>query len=219
MISTEMHSEITVVGGGAAGLMTTKKLAELGYDVTLIEKGTTFASGPSTKNEGWLHRGTVHTGVIQDKERALQIARRVTYGHDQIMAFAPEAVEDLSSETFALFKDVDLASRTEKRWDEADVWYQAMQLKKFFNDNPEINPSMVGAAYKTRDKSLNFRVLYQKLLSISEKLGVKTLLNTEVVPEREEKQLWFMRTAQNKHYFLTYLFLQLVYQQKKFLHN
>lgn len=48
----EIRTEIAVIGGGAAGLMTTKKLAELGYDVALIEKASTFASGPSTRNEG-----------------------------------------------------------------------------------------------------------------------------------------------------------------------
>ncbi|MDQ5951579.1 MAG: hypothetical protein QG639_860 [Patescibacteria group bacterium] len=184
-MTKEIRSEIAVIGGGAGGLMTTKKLAELGYDIVLIDKAPTLCSGPSTKNEGWLHRGTVHSGVIKETDRALKIAKRVIYGYEQIMSFAPEAVEDLTSATYALFKDGALADATEERWKEVDVWFQAMQLQAFFRENPEIDPNIVARAYKTKDKSLNFRLLYQKLLAISEKLGVKTLLNTEVIPEED----------------------------------
>lgn len=186
-MNKELKTEIAVIGGGAAGLMTTKKLAELGYDVALFDKSPTFGSGPSTRNEGWLHRGTVHSGVIKEPERAKQIAQRVMYGYEQIMSFAPEAVEDLTSTTYALFKDDELAVSTEERWKEIGVWFQAMQLHAFFKENSEINPKIIARAYKTKDKSLNFRLLYQKLLATSEKLGVKTFLNTEVIPEREGK--------------------------------
>lgn len=188
-MSKEVRTEIAVIGGGAGGLMTTKKLAELGYDVTLIDKAPTFGSGPSTRNEGWLHRGTVHSGVIKERDRAIKIARRVMYGYEQIMSFAPEAVEDLTSITYALFKDAELADATEERWKEVDVWFRTMQLQAFFRENPEINPNIVARAYKTKDKSLNFRLLYQKLLAISEKLGVQTLLNTEVIPEEEGRAM------------------------------
>jgi glycine/D-amino acid oxidase-like deaminating enzyme len=109
------------------------------------------------------------------------------YGYEQIMNFAPEAVEDLTSTTYALFKDGELADATEERWKEVDVWFQAMQLQAFFRENPEVNPNIVARAYKTKDKSLNFRLLYQKLLAVSENFGVQTLLNTEVIPEREGK--------------------------------
>lgn len=188
-MSKEVRTEIAVIGGGAGGLMTTKKLAELGYDVALIDKAPTFGSGPSTRNEGWLHRGTVHSGVIKEPDRAMKIARRVMYGYEQIMSFAPEAVEDLTSTTYALFKDGELADATEERWKAVDVWFQAMQLQAFFRENPEISPDIVARAYKTKDKSLNFRLLYQKLLAISEKLGVQTLLNTEVIPEEEGRAM------------------------------
>ncbi len=124
-MSKEIRTEIAVIGGGTGGLMTTKKLAELGYDVALIDKAPTFGSGPSTRNEGWLHRGTVHSGVIKESERAMKIAKRVMYGYEQIMSFAPESVEDLTSTTYALFKDAELAEVTEERWKEVDVWFQA----------------------------------------------------------------------------------------------
>lgn len=186
-MSKEIRTEIAVIGGGVGGLMTAKKLAELGYGVSLIEKAPTLGSGPSTRNEGWLHRGTVHSGVIKEPDRAMKIAKRVMYGYEQIMSFAPEAVEDLTSTTYALFKDEKLAEATEERWKAVDVWFQTMQLQTFFKENPEINPNIVARAYKTKDKSLNFRLLYQKLLAVSEKLGVQVLLNTEVIPEREGK--------------------------------
>ena len=186
-MSKEVRTEIAVIGGGAGGLMTTKKLAELGYDVALIDKAPTFGSGPSTRNEGWLHGGAVHSGVIKEPDRAMRIALKVMYGYEQIMRFAPEAVENLTSTTFALFKDGELADATEERWKEVDVWFQAMRLHAFFRENPEINPDIVVRAYRTKDRSLNFRLLYQKLLAVSENFGVKTLLNTEVIPEREGK--------------------------------
>jgi glycerol-3-phosphate dehydrogenase len=188
-MAKRLETEITVVGGGIAGLLATKKLSELGYDVMLVDKASTLGSGPSTKNEGWLHRGTVHAGVITDKKRALNVAKKLIYGYEQIMSFAPEAVEDLTSDTFALFKNEELAASTQTRWDEIDIWYQSVQLSTFFRENPEINPQMVRAAYKTKDKSLNFRILYQKLLSISEKMGANVVLNSYVKPERDGKAI------------------------------
>jgi glycerol-3-phosphate dehydrogenase len=86
-----------------------------------------------------------------------------------------------------LFKDEVLASSTQKRWDELDVWYQEMDLKALFNRDPQLNPDLISRAYKTKDKSVNFRMLYQKLLSVAENYGVKTQLNAEVVPTREDQ--------------------------------
>jgi L-2-hydroxyglutarate oxidase LhgO len=56
--------DVVVVGAGAAGLMTAQKLSQLGMSVALIEQKPTVASGPSTRNEGWLHRGTYHAASI-----------------------------------------------------------------------------------------------------------------------------------------------------------
>lgn len=185
MKSKELSTEIAVIGGGAAGLMTTKKLSELGFDVTLVDKGPVLAGGPSTKNEGWLHRGSVHAGVITDPERAATIAQRLIYGYDQIMAFAPEAVEDLTSKTYALFRDPELAASTEQRWRDLDIWYQSVHMQSFLRANQELNPEMIARAYLVKDKSLNFRLLYQKLLAVSESYGAKIVLNRTVVPDSE----------------------------------
>lgn len=181
-MSKEVHTDIAVIGSGAAGLMVTKKLAELGYQVNLFEKNPVLAAGPSTKNEGWLHPGSVHAGVITDRERAVSVVKKVLYGYEQILRIAPEAVEDLSSKTFALFKDGDLAEETEERWRELDVWFKSVALHSFFAENNEINPGLVSGAYLVRDKSLNFRLLYQKLVSMAEANGARFFLNTEVVP-------------------------------------
>lgn len=71
--------DVAIVGAGVAGLMLTKKLSDLGFKVALIEKSSCVADGPSTRNEGWLHRGTYHAASIQDRSSAVQVARRCIY--------------------------------------------------------------------------------------------------------------------------------------------
>jgi L-2-hydroxyglutarate oxidase LhgO len=70
--------------------MLAKKLGYLGFSIVLVEQEEQFAGGASTRNEGWLHRGTYHANSIKDKNTAIQVARRCIYGYEQISKYAPE---------------------------------------------------------------------------------------------------------------------------------
>src|SRR5437870_1580791 len=92
--------DVVISGAGVAGLWLACKLARLGFFILLLEKGPTLAGYASTRNEGWLHRGTYHAAAIPGRDIALRVARQTCNGFDQTIGFAPEAVEE-ASQTFA----------------------------------------------------------------------------------------------------------------------
>lgn len=181
--------DVTVVGAGVAGLMLTKKLSELGLATALIEKQPKFAGGSSTRNEGWLHRGTYHATSIKDRANAIQVARRCIYGHEQIKRFAPEAVEDVDLPSYALVRNPDSVAEVVSRWDEADVLYKSILLKQLAELEPNVKIDGVAEAFQVNDVGINTRLLYRKLLTSSEKAGAKIYPATNLVfhsPEEAE---------------------------------
>jgi len=169
--------DICVIGAGVAGLMASQKLSENGFKVLVIEHRELLASGPSTRNEGWLHRGTYHATSICNRTTAIEVARRCIYGHDQITRFAPECIEDLDSESYALLKDSSRLSEILDRWDEANVVYQEVQPKHLKAALPSIDLRNVHAAFRVADVSINTRLLYGKILAQSERSGSVILAN------------------------------------------
>ncbi len=181
--------DVTVVGAGVAGLMLTKKLSELGLSTALVEKQSKLAGGPSTRNEGWLHRGTYHATSIKDRSNAIQVARRCIYGHEQIKKFAPEAVEDVDLPSFALVRNLDKVNEVVSRWDEANVLYKSVLLKHLSNLEPNVRTEEVAEAFQVNDVGINTRLLYRKLLTSSEKAGARIFAGTDLVfrsPEEAE---------------------------------
>jgi L-2-hydroxyglutarate oxidase LhgO len=71
-MSTEIKTDISIVGAGVTGLMLTNKLTDLGYRVALVDRQSCAAGGPSTKNEGWLHKGTYHATSIANEDQSVQ---------------------------------------------------------------------------------------------------------------------------------------------------
>lgn len=155
--------DVLVVAGGIAGLMTTRKLAQLGMRVMLIEVGEPLCGGPSTRNEGWLHRGSYHSGSISDRQTAVQVAQRCIYGHDQIRTFAPEAVEDVNARPYALVKSDCLAEELVSRYEEAGVTFRPVSSKQVCARFPDADLAGVKAAFEVNDVSINTRMLYHKL--------------------------------------------------------
>lgn len=178
--------DVAIVGSGVTGLMLAKKLSGLGVTTALIEKEKTLANGPSTRNEGWLHRGTYHATSIKDRETAIQVAKRCIYGHEQIKSFAPEAVEDIDLPSYALISDKERVSEITSRWDEAEVLYQNILLKVLADIEPNVNISNASEAFKVNDVGINTRVLYRKLLNTSVQQGTHLFTNTEIQFESPE---------------------------------
>lgn len=180
-----VETDVLVQGAGITGLMLSKKLAENGLQVTLVDKAPVLGTGASTKNEGWLHRGTYHSNSIADRARALRVASRCIYGHDQIRHYAPEACEDIHLPSFAVTFDTDRTKEIESRWNEAGVHYRSVTIAELRTFAPQVKTADLAAAYKVIDIGINTRILYRKLLGHCERLGVAVFPSTSLHIDNE----------------------------------
>ena len=166
----DLNYDVLLVGGGIAGLMSAQKLSGLGLRIALIERELTLASGPSTKNEGWLHRGTYHAFSIKDRTTAIQVARRCIYGHEQLRLFAPEALEITDILPIALIKNKDSIADTISRWDEADVKYRPLSRSEASCLAPDISFNNVNGIFQVADVSINTKIFITKTTCSSSKI-------------------------------------------------
>ncbi len=109
-MTKEQRFDAVVVGAGVTGLMTAHKLTNMGYSVGLVEKSATVGNGPSAKNEGILHMGTRHALVATTNETALPLVERCQYGARSILQYAPEAISNPQSKTYAAVTTTDVES-------------------------------------------------------------------------------------------------------------
>lgn len=173
--------DVIVVGAGAAGLMTAQKLSQIGLRIAVIEKKPTLASGPSTRNEGWLHRGTYHACSIANRDSAYQVARRCIYGHKQLRNFCPEAIEDLDKRPLALLRDGDRIDEVRDRWDDAGVSFRQISRKKASKLVPDANLDRAAGIFLSKDVSINTRLLYRKLVGTARAHGCEFFVAHDVV--------------------------------------
>lgn len=182
----EHKTEIAIIGGGVTGLMLLKKLSELGYESTLIEKESTVGNGPSAKNEGILHMGTRHAVATKDLEKANKIVDRCQYGGNQILQYAPESISDPDLRTFAVLTSEDDVDEIVNRWEEAGVKYEPVSLGKFSRLVPETDISRLTHVFQTADTPINVRVLYQKLLKDAQRAGGQLFLNQKFFADNDQ---------------------------------
>jgi len=172
--------DVVLIGGGIAGLMSAYKLCNIGLSVALVENKPVFAAGPSTRNEGWLHKGTYHATSINNRQEAVQVAKRCIYGHEYIREFAPEALEDIDKRPLALLKDESRVDEVISRWNEAGVSFTPLTLSKARSLVPEADFTETKAIFAVDDVSLNTRLLYRKLISAAQKAGCVFYLGHEI---------------------------------------
>ncbi len=177
-----IQADITIIGAGITGLLLTHKLSDLGFNVVLVEKQEFIGAGPSTKNEGWLHRGTYHATSIRDEAEAVEVAKRCIYGHEAIRRFAPEAVEDIGYPVYAVMGTDEFAHRAVARWEKAGIFYQPVLTRDFALLNPQVDTGRINHAFEVGDVSINTRMLYHKLVVQSEKKGATILLGSHIIP-------------------------------------
>lgn len=175
-----MVVDVTVIGAGVTGLMLSRKLSQLGLTVLLTESSDQLSGGPSTRNEGWLHRGTYHAVSIEDPDKANRVAQRCIHGYDQIKHYAPEACEDIHQPVFAFTLRTSRLSDIKARWAKAGVKYQEVSFAELKKNVPELILQDVAGAFRVRDISINTRVLYRKLLNECERLGVVVRRGTAI---------------------------------------
>lgn len=126
---SEFASDVTIVGGGVAGLWSAKELIDRGLTVDVIEKSDYLATGATTRNEGWLHAGTYHSVAIYDEIDAQNVTARTVFGHDAIVNFAPESIEH--GPTYAFIKEDELAQAALQRWNRFGIQYREVATRDF----------------------------------------------------------------------------------------
>lgn len=166
-----IRADVTIVGSGVTGIMLTRKLSVLGLDVVLLECEPRLAAGTSTKNEGWLHRGTYHATSIRDRTSAIQVARRCIYGHEQVRRYAPEAIEEPDLESIAVTYEKDRVDDVVSRWKDAEVAARPMSRTELSRAAPEVRTESVAAAFWVKDLGINTRVLYRRNAVEAERAG------------------------------------------------
>ncbi|HUG71730.1 MAG TPA: FAD-dependent oxidoreductase [Pirellulaceae bacterium] len=176
----KLSADAVIVGAGVTGLILAMKLGRLGVKVVLLEIAAQLCSGPSTRNEGWLHNGTYHATSIDDREDAVQVARRCRYGHDQLLRFAPGAIEDIQRPAFALLKDESRAEEVMSRWDEAEVPYTPIDLQSVSRAVPNADLTAAPVAFQVWDKSIHTPMLYSQLHSECTRAGVQIITEAEL---------------------------------------
>jgi glycine/D-amino acid oxidase-like deaminating enzyme len=175
------HFDAVISGAGVGGLNLFRRLTELGLDVMLLEKREHFAGGPTTRNEGWLHAGSVHAGTISDRSMAVQVARQCLYGFHQIRQFAPEAVEEIGPPAIALVKSRRLLTETVSRRNEAGVEYRPVSLQALRRMEPQISTDGLAGAHEVADVAIDTRLLSQKYLASGLARGGRALTGCEIV--------------------------------------
>ena len=162
-LSRTPRYDVVVVGAGVAGLATAVNLSRLGYAVALVDRGTSVGDGSSTKNEGWLHRGTYHATSIADPIEAEAVARRCIRGHDAIRAYAPEAVEtgDLS---FAVVPE-DLLEHARGRWDAYGVRAVPATRTQLEALAPDVRIAPDEQVFSVHDVGINTRMLMTRYVN------------------------------------------------------
>lgn len=156
--------DVVIVGAGIMGLFLAKKLLTIGLSVIILEKGSELANGPSTKNEGILHRGTYHSYAIDDVGESIEVARKCIYGYDQILAQYPEVFEEFFLETIAIIKDKKNYLKAINRWDKAGVLYKNITYERAKKILPEVKISEEFLYFKIKEKAINTRLLLHTIL-------------------------------------------------------
>ena len=181
-----LNYDVVVIGAGIAGIMLTKKLAQLGFKICLIEKADTLASGPSTRNEGWLHRGTYHALSIPDRSTAIQVAKRNIYGYEQISRYAPEAIDDIGLPSYAVMRNPEGIREALSRWDEAGVYYRHLTRSQIGAKVPELKMSNSTEVFEVKDVGINTRILYRRLVSDAKRAGATIYKNSCIMFGNED---------------------------------
>lgn len=180
------QADAVVFGAGVMGMLVAKKLTDLGQRVVLVEKSPTLAKGASTKNHGWLHRGTAHAISIKDKNEARAVVSKLIYGYEYLKSYAWECVEDPFEPFFTITQDEQLADRAAKIWDELDVLYEEVPRQRLLDADPAISKKVQLHAFQTKDLRINSRILYQKLLTDIQSRGGIVMYDTSYAYANEE---------------------------------
>lgn len=177
-MSESMHTDITVVGAGIAGLWAAKELVDRGYGVTVVEKSTALADGATTRNEGWLHAGTYHSVAVEDETEIGRVVDSARYGHQAIVDFAPDAIDH--NITYAVTSSDEYAHRAVTRWTDAGVPFSEVNVGQLAEEGLDVQ--RLRAAFLVEDKSVNSRIVCEKLAAYIQAKDGSFLVGADFAP-------------------------------------
>lgn len=181
-MSERIDADVTIVGAGIAGLWSAKELVDQGYRVNIVERSCTLADGATTRNEGWLHAGTYHSVGIENETEIMPVTSAIRWSHEAIVGFAPESIDHEPS--FAVVASDELAHKATNRWNQTGVRFREVAMGSI-RDGQHIDTERLRAIFGVEDKSINTRVLCQKLARYVLDRGTRIFTGATFVPESE----------------------------------
>jgi glycine/D-amino acid oxidase-like deaminating enzyme len=174
------QSQVLVVGAGIAGLMIAHRLAQYGLNPTVIECSEKVAAGPTIRNQGWLHAGTIHSQSIADPALSIRVAQRCMYGHAYFRNFCPEAIENPITPTLAVTFDERRIPEIVDRWEEAGVVFRPLTTTALERRCPPIVRRNVAASWIVNDLTVNSRVICSRLVAAIQREGGHVLCRSRI---------------------------------------
>jgi glycine/D-amino acid oxidase-like deaminating enzyme len=180
-----LHTEVAVIGAGVLGLEVAQQFSAVGRDVTLLEAQPTLAAGPSTRNGRFLHRGSYYLAMIREDAKALRVGAGISRGYQRIRELAPEAIENGTTQTYALIYEGENKEHVLDRWGRGGIPYEAIPLAEFRARNTGIAIDNITFAARVNDKSIDTVKYYRKLRNDALANGATILTNAHVVEGSE----------------------------------
>ena len=158
--------DAVIIGGGVTAHFIARRLLKRGFSGAVVERNDEMANAPSTRNEGWLHCGSYHAWAIDDRQTAVNVARRCIYGHEQIIRDYPDAVvEEFLTPSLAVLNDQSKQGELEERWSAAGVAYRPLSILVAKQLAPQFAFPSNAVAFEVRERAMNTRVLLDAILT------------------------------------------------------
>lgn len=193
---------IVIIGGGASGALTAVRLAERGFDVTVLEKAA-IGNGSSQRSAACIR---AQFGVEETAIGMMYSERWYEQFHDMLKTPLGQRNENVIQQNGYLFlyEDPDQAAPPWKpavRREADEAWKQALELAKMHKGiglpieilspqdvhyrYPHIQPDrLIGATFCKTDGFLRHDLIYMRGIERAEELGVNVMRYTEVTGAR-----------------------------------
>ena len=171
--------DVAIIGAGIIGLWLARLLSHLGLSVLLVDRENEVGSGSTTRNEGWLHRGTYFAASITDGPMAMRVAEQVAYGYHAIRSLYPDVLDQLPC-SYAFTRSADLASRATCRWSDAGVPFEEVPRQTLVDLEPRLTPPSDAVVFRVDDASIDTSRLCERLLQDALSRGMCLELGVQI---------------------------------------
>jgi len=171
--------DVAIIGAGIAGLWLARNLSHLGLSVLLVDREHEVGSGSTTRNEGWLHRGTYFLASIAETPLAMRVAEQVAYGYHAIWSLYPEVLDQLPR-SYAFTRSADLASKATCRWSNAGVPFEEVSRQSLIDLEPRLTPPSDAVVFGVEDASIDTSRLCARLLQDALSRGMRLELGVQI---------------------------------------